>query len=304
MYFYHPDHLGSITMITDGRGNVLAGGERGGKSHITYRPYGEILRTDSFGPDISKYKYTGQEEDRESGLMYYKARYYDSKIGRFLQQDSMAFPNQVNGMNRMMYVEGNPVGFRDESGNNAIIGQLNAIMKHMMGGLKWAAKGIKNTTDRISEGKKSRKGADFGSVAPRKIKEVGEKLTNNWLSFKKIDRWFGSWNDTYRTSEKALVRRYLSDYLISNNCKKNLGDDTCSALFYLNIGLYNKEEEKSQRNPMANLWIGWWDWKIRPTNEDKEQLKTTCITYLVNSSGFGGRTDAFDIGCAFISDKY
>ncbi|MCG9873769.1 MAG: hypothetical protein MH321_03155 [Leptospiraceae bacterium] len=29
MYFYHPDHLGSITMITDGRGNVLAGGERG-----------------------------------------------------------------------------------------------------------------------------------------------------------------------------------------------------------------------------------------------------------------------------------
>jgi RHS repeat-associated protein len=136
MYFYHPDHLGSITMITDGRGNVLAGGERGGKSHITYRPYGEILRTDSFGPDISKYKYTGQEEDRESGLMYYKARYYDSKIGRFLQQDSMAFPNQIQGMNRMMYVEGNPVSYRDESGNNAIIGQLNAIMKHMMGSIK------------------------------------------------------------------------------------------------------------------------------------------------------------------------
>ncbi len=28
MYFYHPDHLGSLTMITDGNGNVLAGGER------------------------------------------------------------------------------------------------------------------------------------------------------------------------------------------------------------------------------------------------------------------------------------
>ncbi|TGM42022.1 RHS repeat-associated core domain-containing protein, partial [Leptospira biflexa] len=41
MYFFHPDHLGSITMITDGNGNVLAGGERGGKSHITYKPYGE-----------------------------------------------------------------------------------------------------------------------------------------------------------------------------------------------------------------------------------------------------------------------
>jgi uncharacterized protein RhaS with RHS repeats len=84
MYFLHPDHLGSITMITDGRGNAIAGGERGGKSHISYKPYGDIHRTDSFGPDISKYKYTGQEEDRESGLMYYKARYYDSRIGRIL----------------------------------------------------------------------------------------------------------------------------------------------------------------------------------------------------------------------------
>ncbi|MCZ8238881.1 MAG: hypothetical protein O9310_10635 [Leptospiraceae bacterium] len=35
-----------------------------------------------------------------------------------------------------LYVEGNPVGFRDPSGNNAIIGQLNAIMKHMMGSIK------------------------------------------------------------------------------------------------------------------------------------------------------------------------
>jgi hypothetical protein len=49
--------------------------------------------------------------------MYYKARYYDARIGRFLQQDSMAFPNQVNGMNRMMYVEGNPVSFNDPTGH-------------------------------------------------------------------------------------------------------------------------------------------------------------------------------------------
>jgi RHS repeat-associated protein len=118
MYFYHPDHLGSITMITDGRGNVLAGGERGGKSHITYKPYGEILRTDSYGPDISKYKYTGQEEDRESGLMYYKARYYDAKIGRFLQSDSETVSLSESGMNTYMYVAGNPLSYTDSSGNN------------------------------------------------------------------------------------------------------------------------------------------------------------------------------------------
>lgn len=120
MYFYHPDHLGSISMITDGNGNVLAGGERGGKSHITYKPYGEILRTDSYGPDITKFKYTGQEEDRETGLYYYKARYYDPALGRFLTNDSMIFPKQIQGLNRSMYVEGNPIGNRDPGGNKPI----------------------------------------------------------------------------------------------------------------------------------------------------------------------------------------
>lgn len=201
-------------------------------------------------------------------------------------------------------VEGNPVGYRDPSGNNKHAHMFNSIVGHAIGGLKWAAKGIKNTTDRITEGKKSRKGADFGSVAPRKIKEVGEKLTNNWLSFKKIDRWFDSWNDAYRTSEKAKARQLLSNYFNSKNCEKELGDDICTALYYSNIGLYNKEEDKSKREPMANLWVGWWDWKIRPTNEDKEQLKTICFTLLFNrsSSTFVG-INSDVINCAFISDK-
>ncbi|WP_272535606.1 RHS repeat domain-containing protein, partial [Leptospira sp. GIMC2001] len=117
MFFMHPDHLGSITMLTDGYGNVLAGGEMGGKSHITYKPYGEILRTDSYGPDVSKYKYTGQEEDMESGLYYYKARYYDPAMGRFMQNDTEVNALEPNGMNRMMYVSGDPISFRDPSGN-------------------------------------------------------------------------------------------------------------------------------------------------------------------------------------------
>ncbi|WP_246836979.1 RHS repeat domain-containing protein [Leptospira meyeri] len=137
MYFFHPDHLGSITMITDGNGNVLAGGERGGKSHITYKPYGEILRTDSYGPDITKFKYTGQEEDQESGLYYYKARYYDASLGRFASNDGMVFPDKEQGMNRMMYVEGNPIAFVDSSGNfpslSGIIHMFNRIVGHAMG---------------------------------------------------------------------------------------------------------------------------------------------------------------------------
>jgi RHS repeat-associated protein len=180
MYFLHPDHLGSITMITDGRGNAIAGGERGGKSHIAYRPYGEIHRTDSFGPDISKYKFTGQEEDKESGLMYYKARYYDSRIGRFLQQDSMVFPNQINGMNRMMYVEGNPVGFRDVSGCKTNYNHMfTEILKHLTGGVTGTAKNFMSLmegADRAS--RNSAEGIDAGGRIVGKALDGGAR----WLA--------------------------------------------------------------------------------------------------------------------------
>ncbi|MBK8395573.1 MAG: RHS repeat-associated core domain-containing protein [Leptospiraceae bacterium] len=118
-------------MITDGNGNVVIGKDSEGKSHISYKPYGEILRTDSGGPDISKFKFTGQEEDKESGLMYYKARYYDPVIGRFLQADSMAFPDRIMGMNRYMYTEGNPVKYGDRSGNKISTQQAYAIMGYL-----------------------------------------------------------------------------------------------------------------------------------------------------------------------------
>ncbi|MBP9888951.1 MAG: hypothetical protein KBF93_21835 [Leptospiraceae bacterium] len=65
IHFLHSDHIGSITMITDGRGNVIAAGNNGGKSQISCKPYGEIHRTDSSSPGITCFKYTGQEEDKE-----------------------------------------------------------------------------------------------------------------------------------------------------------------------------------------------------------------------------------------------
>lgn len=118
--FLHPDHLGSITMATDGSGNRIAGGAQAGASHISYEPYGKINRADSFGPDIFKFKYTGQEEDKETGLYYFKARYYDPIIGRFLQADSVTDGNRPMGMDSYMYTEGNPLRYVDPSGNSML----------------------------------------------------------------------------------------------------------------------------------------------------------------------------------------
>ena len=117
MFFLHPDHLGSVNMITDGFGNLITGGNMGGKSSINYKPYGEIHRTDSGGPDVSKFKYTGQEEDKESGLYFYKARYYDANVGRFIQADSEVDTQTLNGLNRYMYVQGKTINKADVTGN-------------------------------------------------------------------------------------------------------------------------------------------------------------------------------------------
>jgi hypothetical protein len=84
--------------------------------------------------------------------MYYKARYYDAKIGRFLSNDTEVDALAPNGMNRMMYVEGNPVGFRDPSGNATNYGHMfSQIVKHMTGGIKWASGGLAGAANAVNK---------------------------------------------------------------------------------------------------------------------------------------------------------
>lgn len=133
MIFFHPNHLGSITMATNGVGKPISGGSAVGTSYVSYKPYGDILRTDSYGPDAFRYKYAGQEEDKETGLLFYKSRYYDPNVGRFLQADSVMNSQELSGSNLYMYVDGNPLQFNDPTGNNAWIHMFNRILGHMLG---------------------------------------------------------------------------------------------------------------------------------------------------------------------------
>ena len=76
-FFYHTDGLGSITDLTDTTGAIA-------QSYV-YDSYGNIVQ--QFGTLENPYTYTGREFDPESGLYYYRARYYDATAGRFLQED-------------------------------------------------------------------------------------------------------------------------------------------------------------------------------------------------------------------------
>jgi RHS repeat-associated protein len=110
-YYFHPDHIGSVSYITDHEGNVV--------TRMYYTPYGEKVKSASTGPDIFHQKYTGQVDDgEEAELLYYNARYYDPKLGRFISADSIIpDPGFSQSFNRYMYVVGNPVSFNDPTGH-------------------------------------------------------------------------------------------------------------------------------------------------------------------------------------------
>ena len=76
-YFYQADGLRSITSITDITGNVAA-------SYV-YDSFGNL--TASTGSITNPFQYTGREFDSETGLYYFRARYYDPKTGHFLSED-------------------------------------------------------------------------------------------------------------------------------------------------------------------------------------------------------------------------
>jgi RHS repeat-associated protein len=80
VYYYHTDHLGSSSVMTDSLGAK--------HDEMYYYPYGK-MRPDSYIDINPKHKFTGQELDG-TGLYYYGARYYEPEIGRFISPDSIA----------------------------------------------------------------------------------------------------------------------------------------------------------------------------------------------------------------------
>lgn len=102
---------GTMNFLQDNLGNTVGlVGISGGlvESNQQYDVFGS-----SAGSARTRYGYTGRERDELSGLMHYRARWYDSQQGRFISEDPIGF---AGGTNLFVYVGNNPVSYIDPSG--------------------------------------------------------------------------------------------------------------------------------------------------------------------------------------------
>jgi RHS repeat-associated protein len=100
VFYYMADGLGSTTGLTDVLGNVV--------EQSSYDSFG-----DGTGSTRTRYGFTGRERDNTTGLIHYRARWYDPKEGRFISEDPIGLRG---GINLYTYVRNNPVNRVDPSG--------------------------------------------------------------------------------------------------------------------------------------------------------------------------------------------
>jgi RHS repeat-associated protein len=121
-YYYHQNALWSVEAITDSTAKPV--------ERYSYDAYGLAAVTDgSFNP-ISQnswgtphsaignpWMFAGRQLDEETGLYYYRARYYDPNKGRFMQRDPLEY---VDGMNVFEYVSSRPTYSADPTGTDRL----------------------------------------------------------------------------------------------------------------------------------------------------------------------------------------
>jgi RHS repeat-associated protein len=108
-YYYHSDHLGSTSLITDLDGNVV--------QHVEYVPFGEVFIEERNNKWNTPYLFNAKELDEETGLYYYGTRYYDARLSLLLGADPMQ--EKYPDVSTYAYCVQNPVKFIDPDGREA-----------------------------------------------------------------------------------------------------------------------------------------------------------------------------------------
>ena len=110
-FYYHPDHLGSSSYITNLDGEV--------SQHIEYVPFGEVFIEERNNTWNTPYLFNAKEFDEETGMYYYGVRYYEPRLSLWMSTD--ASQEKHPNITTYCYVVANPIKFIDPDGNDIVI---------------------------------------------------------------------------------------------------------------------------------------------------------------------------------------
>ena len=185
IFFYHSDHLGTTSYITDAKANIT--------QFDAYLPYGELLVDEHSSSEEMPYKFNGKELDEETGLYYYGARYMNPRTSLWYGVDPLA--EKYVSVGGYEYCVGNPVKFVDfngkewgiktnEKGETVIFAnielQINGMDEHTMKQYKEAVN--KEFNRMVSEASSNKIKGEINFNAPQSEKQL--RLTMNWYKAK------------------------------------------------------------------------------------------------------------------------
>ncbi len=199
-YFYHGDHLGSTSYVSNVLGEAV--------QHVEYVAFGETFFEErSSISTATPYLYNSKERDEETGLYYYGARYYDAQLSLWLSVDPPIFGRYLEGelnggvydpanLGVYTYVHQGPLIFTDPDGNG------------------------KKTVDDDEEewspsGKAPKTNSKHGNVSgnqPAELYELRESKTDKLLKIGETTRG-------ERKFGKGKQKRYTKTYLKVHNAK-------------------------------------------------------------------------------------
>ena len=121
--YFLRDGLNSVRLVLNSDATVAA--------TYDYQPYGAVRS--QTGSSDNMFAFTGRRAEGNNGLMYYRTRYYDPAVGRFLKKDGYTGSiGEPLSLHRYGYVHGNPVNYVDPLGN---ISSRNKLFLEGAGGL-------------------------------------------------------------------------------------------------------------------------------------------------------------------------